>query len=163
MESVFFSEGAIVEICVEDIDRLKEAAEEAPLRRARICLHQSHDDPVQEMIIAFMRDSYVRPHRHAGKSESFHLIEGRLDVVFFDDEGSVTRRIPMAPFGAGHTFAYRLSSDLWHTVIPRTDYVILHETTTGPFMKDEDNSAPWSPEPADAAAANAFLERLREC
>lgn len=160
MSTVFFSNQEITEVGQEQLDRLKQAATQAPLKRARLCLHHNHSDKVQEMVIAFCQESYVRPHRHVNKSESFHVIEGDLAVVFFDNKGHVTRRIKMSPCGSGRTFLYRLSSSLWHTVMPLSEFVIIHETTTGPFVKGETEFASWGPEEADADGIRAFLARI---
>ena len=136
--SVFFLEDRdIITITHPDIDKLKKAAAEASLRRSRCCLHQSHDDNVQEMVIAFCQDSNVPIHRHRNKSESFHIIEGKLEILFYDDQGNITERIEMGTFGTGLPFLYRLSSDKWHTVKPLSDFVVIHETTSGPFIKED--------------------------
>lgn len=141
-----FYRRTIIEVGGKDADKLKRMALKAPLKRARLCLHHKHNDKVQEMIIAFCKDSYVRPHRHNKKSESFHIIEGRLLVVIFDKKGRVVRKIKMAPYGSGKTFCYRLSANLWHTVIPLTKFVIIHETTKGPFIKGESEFPGWCPD-----------------
>lgn len=36
------------------------------------------------MLIVMAKGSYIRPHKHKNKSESFHIIEGLLDVIVFD-------------------------------------------------------------------------------
>lgn len=162
MASLFFSDNSgIAEIKPDQLNQLKRAAEEANLRRARFCLHRDFQDPVQEMVIAFCRDSYIRPHKHVNKSESFHVIEGNLAVVFFDDNGEVIRKIEMGPVGSGRVFMYRLNVSLWHTVIPLSDNVILHETTTGPFIKSDENNAKWSPDNDDKEGIRLFLEKLK--
>lgn len=135
----------IIEIKKEDMARLKKEALKSSTRRARLCLHKSHDDKVHEMVIAFCRDSYTQPHRHLKKSESFHIIEGEMEVLLFDNEGKVIRRIKMGPVGSSLTFFYRLSINLWHTVIPLTEFVIIHETTSGPFIERQNEFADWSP------------------
>jgi cupin fold WbuC family metalloprotein len=160
MSVKFFTGQEIIEIRPEQLGELKRAAAEAPLKRARLCLHHDHSDQVQEMVIAFDRGTYVRPHRHRGKTESFHVIEGELEVVFFDDGGRVTRRVRMGPRDSGHAFLYRLSSSLWHSVVPLSDFVVIHETTTGPFVKGETEFPPWGPEDSDAAGVREFLARV---
>lgn len=160
MSAVSFSSEEIIEVGREQLDQLKQAATQATLKRARLCLHHDHSDKVQEMVIAFCQDSYVRPHRHVNKSESFHVIEGDLAVIIFDNKGHVTRRITMSPRGSGHTFLYRLSSSLWHTVVPLSEFVIIHETTTGPFVKGETEFAIWGPDDADTDGIRAFLARI---
>jgi cupin fold WbuC family metalloprotein len=160
MTATFFPGQDIIAIHPRQLADLKTAAAAAPLRRARLCLHQSHHDAVQEMVIAFCRDTYNRPHRHRDKSESFHVIEGQVAVVFFDDEGNVTHRIHLGPPTEGGPFLYRLCSNRWHAVIPLTDFVILHETTAGPFDPNHTEFAPWSPDGRKREEVLAFLSRL---
>ena len=85
MPEVFYNKEDIAQIGDDWIERLKQAAAESPLRRSRLCLHRSNDEPVQEMILALCRDVLFRPHRHLKKSESFHIIEGELYVMVFND------------------------------------------------------------------------------
>ena len=161
MSVIYFENQNIIEINTERLVRLKQNAMQSPLRRARYCLHRDHNDKVHEMVIAFCRDSYCRPHRHTDKSESFHLIEGEMLVVFFDDTGRVTRSLEMAPPGHDKTFFYRLNSPLWHTVLALSEYVVFHETTAGPFMPDQKDVASWAPNEGDTAAVNSFLRRIK--
>ena len=149
-------QGDIIEICPNQLTALKEAASASPLRRSRISLHQCHDDRVQEMVIAFCRDTYNRPHRHRYKSESFHVIEGRVLIVFFDEFGVPTRKVHLGAPGSGMPFLYRLSSDRWHTVIPLDEHVIIHETTTGPFAPGSTEFADWSPDGSDRGQAMIY-------
>jgi cupin fold WbuC family metalloprotein len=137
--SVFFFKGQdIITIQEIDLEKLKRAAEDAPLRRARYCLHQSHDDKVQEMVIAYCYDSEIPIHRHRGKTESFHIIEGELELLLFDDGGNITKKIKMGPSGSGMPFMFRMSSEYWHSAKLLTNYVIVHETVAGPFIKEEE-------------------------
>lgn len=161
MSTTFFENQEIIEIDQPQLEELKRAAAGSPLKRARLCLHHSHDDKVQEMVIAFCRGSYNRPHRHQNKTESFHVIEGELLVVFFDDLGHVTRQLKLAAHGkAAGSFLYRLSSELWHTVIPLSDFVVIHETTTGPFIQGESEIAAWSPAETDVVGIKEFFRGL---
>src|SRR3990167_7180164 len=101
--AVILKTDKIIEIDKKQIEDLKEKAISAPLGRARICLHQHAEDSVHEMIIAFRRDSYIIPHKHVGKSESFHIIEGKAAVIIFDELGNVERIINMGEYHTGLT------------------------------------------------------------
>lgn len=151
MPYIFHNSEDVVEVGPDWIDRLRQAAKDAPLKRSRLCLHRSNEDPLHEMIICFHRDTVVRPHRHTTKSESFHLIEGELDVIFFNDAGKAVRRLVMDKTKS--TLVYRLSAPMWHSVIVRSEYAVIHEITNGPFNAAESDFAPWAPveEPALAA------------
>jgi len=132
------------------IDFLKARAASSPMRRSRLCLHRSHDDLVQQMIIVMCRDVLFRPHRHRAKTESFHMIEGFLDLVFFDQLGKPERVVRMGPSGSGAVFCHRLSVSQFHAVLPQSDFVVMHEITAGPWVQDDAEFAPWAPTNHDA-------------
>jgi len=157
---VFFLGKEITEIKAKDLADLKEAATRSSLKRARFCMHKDHNDTMHEMIIAFRKGSYIRPHRHKEKIESFHIIEGELLVIFFDDNGNPTHRIKMSPYNSGETFFYRLSVCAWHMVIPISEYVILHEITNGPFVEGETEFSTWSPNESDSNEVTDFLSKV---
>ena len=161
MSSVLTADDDIFVVNAETLQTLKEMAAAAPLKRSRLCLHRTSDDPIQEMVIAFARDSYVRVHRHRNKSESFHVLVGSLVVVFFDDEGRETRRIRLGAPGTGLPSLYRLSCDAWHAVLIETEFAIIHETTNGPFVPSEAEFASWAPDGNDPNVSLAFLMQLR--
>lgn len=157
MPEVFHNEDQIVCVGPEWIDRLKAAAAASPLRRSRLRLHLANADPVQEMIIALCRDVLLRPHRHSKKTESFHMIEGDLYVLVFDDDGQVRQTVHMGPPGTGRVLCYRLCVSAWHAIVPRSEFVVFHESTAGPFRPDETPEfAPWAP--TGTEALRQFLE-----
>ena len=135
------------------LDRLRREASFADNRRSRINLHPSADDPIQEMIIAFHADCRMPPHKNLGRSESMHVIEGEADVLIFDDAGHAVELIQMGPWGSGRTAQYRMEDDLWHTLVPRSRHVIVHEVIRGPFEAGGTAMAAWAPNsPSDLSA-----------
>jgi cupin fold WbuC family metalloprotein len=156
---VRYATDAIVLVDAADVARLKREAEENARRRIRLCAHHSVESGLHEMLIVHTRETYVRPHKHLGKSESFHVIEGDVDVVIFDDEGGVTDVIPMGAFASGRPFFYRIAEPLFHTLLIRSDVLVFHETTGGPFRRDDTVFAPWAPDDGDAAVKR-FLADL---
>jgi cupin fold WbuC family metalloprotein len=150
----------IVVVDAADIGRLKEAAEETARRRIRLCAHHSVDERVQEMLIVHPIGTYVRPHKHVGKSESFHVVEGDVDVVVFDDDGGVDDVIRMGAFASGRPFYYRIAGPLFHTLLIRSSVLVFHETTSGPFRRADTVFAPWAPDDGDAAASREYLASL---
>ena len=145
-------------LTAHDVARLRERGSRAARKRARICTHPSMKDPLHEMIICLDRDAYIRPHRHAAKSESFHMIEGELDVVLFEDSGEIRQVIRMGAYQSRSPFFYRLMEPCYHTVLVRTPQAIFHETTNGPFDPADTEYAPWSPPEGDRAAE--YQDRL---
>jgi cupin fold WbuC family metalloprotein len=159
---VFLAEGPIATIGPEDIARLRAAVRDAPKRRARINAHPGNGDALHEMIIAIEPASYIRPHRHPGKSEAFHIIEGEVDIVIFGDDGEIERVVPLGEKGGQHPFYYRMSEPRFHTLVIRSALLIVHEITNGPFLPEGTIYAAFAPADDDVAAATAFQAALLE-
>ena len=159
MASVFQNHDDLIIVDKDWIERVKDSARVATLRRARLNLHQSNDDKVQEMLIAFCGNSLNAPHRHVGKSESMHVIEGRVLIVFFNEDGSVMRRQLLGAPGTNLASLYRLCSPDWHTVIPLDDIVVIHEVTTGPFRARSETQPSWIP--IDNQNLQQLIDRLK--
>lgn len=143
-----------------DFEELKRHALKEPLRRSRFCLHTDNQQMVHEMIIAQCNDTYNPPHRHSGKPKSFHMIEGKMKVILFDDAGNVTRSFIMAPPGQGEVAIFRLNKPCYFTVVPLDEVVIVHETVQGPFDPVKKDNAPWAPDQHDIEAGLAFLHAI---
>jgi cupin fold WbuC family metalloprotein len=159
-DEVFQANGGICQIHSTDVAFLAAQARQNSRKRARICLHPDAEDRLHEMLIVLGRETYIRPHRHTGKSESFHVIDGELDVVIFRDDGSVREVIRMGEYRSGRVFFYRLMEDAFHTVLVNTPFALFHETTNGPFRRTDTEFAAWSPTESDPVATE-YLERLR--
>jgi cupin fold WbuC family metalloprotein len=157
---VFSKEGPITTIGPEDIEILRKAVGQVAKRRVRINIHPSTDDLLHEMIIAIAPSSYICPHKHPRKSEAFHIIEGEVDVVVLDDGGEITDVISLAARGGRHPFYYRMSTALYHSLIVRSDLLVMHEITNGPFRRGDTLYAPFAPDEFDAPAAKAFQIEL---
>ena len=128
------------------IDNLKLLAKNNNTRRARIILHSTECSDIHEMLIVFEKNSYIRPHKHIGKTESYLVLEGELDLIYFHDNGEVKNVINLSNINSGKTFFLRSENELWHTLLIKSDYVILLETTDGPLNKNSTIFAEWSPD-----------------
>jgi cupin fold WbuC family metalloprotein len=157
---VFRAEGPIATIGREDIEVLRQAVRNTPKRRVRINAHPGSDDQLHEMIIAIEPGSYIRPHKHPGKSEAFHVIEGEVDIVVFSEEGNIDRIVSLAAKGGRHPFYYRMSTAHFHTLIIRSDLLVVHEITNGPFVPTGTVYAAFAPQEVDAASAAVFQADL---
>ena len=143
MSTVIRNNHDTIYIDKKKLDELKILAQKDPNKRARICLHKNDEEMVQEMIIAFCKDSYIRPHRHIDKSESYHIIEGRIEIIFYNDNGIEIDKVVLSDKIDEHPFLFRISNSAWHTVVPKSDFVIIHEVTKGPFNKNSSEFADW--------------------
>jgi cupin fold WbuC family metalloprotein len=158
-EEVLYPNGQVVAVTANDITDLKRKQEDTSRKRIRLCAHQQIEDSLHEMLIVHTKDTYVRPHKHLGKSESYHAIEGCFDLAIFDESGSVTRVLEIGPYSSGRNFYCRLPASLYHGLLFRSDVVVFHETTSGPFIRAQTEFAPWSPAETEVDAGNAFMRR----
>jgi cupin fold WbuC family metalloprotein len=158
-DEVFFADEPVVSIGPEEIEFVTRQALTSTRRRARICLHRSEVDAVQEMLIAVDAQSYVRPHRHAQRNESFHVVSGTADVVLFDDAGRVVERVRLAADDRGMRY-FRVDVGRFHCLLVRTPMFVLFETTTGPFVRNETEYAAWSPADGNEAEIRHYLVKL---
>lgn len=159
-DEVFYLEDRAILVGRQETEFLKEKVGANERSRIRFCAHQGPEDPVHEMFVTLTRISYVRPHKHLHKSESFHLIEGSMDLIIFDEEGNVVKVIHLADRSSGGHFYFRFTEPLYHTLRVTSDLVVFHETTSGPFQKSDTVFAPWSPEEKDKRAVKRFMDSL---
>lgn len=154
---VFYATDAVTTIGTDDIAFLKQAASGSKNRRARLCLHDSPESVHQQMLIAVHRDSYLRPHYHVGKTETYHVVEGSALIVFFTDDGSPETFVEIGAVSAPTNVSYRVQPLVTHTFLIRSEWVVYWEVTQGPFDTSKTKFPDWSPAADDIAG----VERLR--
>ena len=159
-EEVLFAADAIVQLDASDIVELKQKAKQNPRKRIRICVHKDTKDHIHEMLIVHEKSCYVRPHKHANKTESFHIIEGKADILLFHEDGKIDQSISMGDIASGLKFFYRLPPDRYHTMLIKSEVLVFHEITNGPFWEHETSLASWSPEETDLDAVSKYIEML---
>lgn len=158
-DEVLYPDEDVVFLQLAQIQDLKYRAVLNPRHRVRLCMHRSPKDTLHEMFIVHMRDCYVRPHKHLGKVESMAVLEGEVDVVLFHDDGSIRRIIQMGTQSSGKVFYHRLADPIYHTLLIRSEFLVFHEITEGPFLRECTVFPEWAPlEPSEAT--DAFLDRL---
>lgn len=159
-DEVFIAQDAIVKIGGRELAFLKDQARINQRKRARICAHKSNDDTLHEMLIAISAGSYIHPHKHPDKSESFHIIDGIVDVVVFDDQGGIIEVLKLGDTRSGRNFYYRLSQSTFHTLLIRSDFLIVHEVTNGPFSRDKTLLADFAPAENQKTEAAEYMKLI---
>lgn len=161
-DEIFVAQDPIVKFGPAEVAFIKAQAVANRRRRARICAHKTNNDALHEMLIAISAQSYIHPHKHVDKSESFHIIEGVVDVVIFDDDGTVADIIELGDHASGRTFYYRLAHSAFHTLLLNTDFLVVHEVTNGPFSREKTLLAPWAPHEDQPAETSAYMKHVMQ-
>jgi len=161
-DEVYYSQGndEFVRFSKDSTDYLCELGDQNKRKRSRFCAHSDINDIVHEMIIYHKKDTYVRPHKHKRKSESLHLIKGKIDLVLFHDDGKVAKVFRMGNYESQDLFYYRMPESLFHTMIIREDS-LFHEVTIGPFKKSHTIWAPWAPDESNKKLVTDYTQRLK--
>jgi cupin fold WbuC family metalloprotein len=154
-----FANAPVVFVDQEMIDQLKVLSKARGSINTRLCLHGGPEAKDHDMIIVEYDDGrYYRPHRHGGKAETLHIIEGEILVISFADGGKIERAQIL---GSGGVSFARIDAGIYHTVFPLTKRVIYHESKSGPFLGDADSiPAPWSPDGSDKITTDAYVASL---
>lgn len=155
---VFYAKGPALAVDRRRLAELACAAAKAPRRRARLCLHAGPRDGQHDMLIVMPRGAYIRPHRHVGKTESYHVVSGRADMVEFDARGKIRRVISLGDHRSGLVFFFRVAGPYYHTLLIRSPRFAYHEATTGPFDRRRTLFPSWAPREGAPTAA-LFLKR----
>jgi len=124
------------------------AADESPRKRSHIIVHESHDEPVQRILIGLKRGTYVRPHRHADIGEFGLVISGHCTLLCFDEDGKIAARHELGP--DQETAAYDLKPNEWHSLIAQSEDSVFFEAKAGPFNPETAAEfAEWAPAEGD--------------
>ena len=133
-------------VCKENIFDLIKFARGRGTPRFRICLHNSLNDAVQEMIMVifnFAETPIHRTIRGGGQvcTTSYHIIYGSCIVQQHDHSLQVTQSFHLSSDAEKHPMAVRLDGRVWRSMKTTSDTCIFLETATGPFCKE---STEWS-------------------
>lgn len=144
-EAVLYSDEDICTLTKNDLAELSELGLATKEQRTRLCVHESPDSLVHEMFIIHTNDTYVRPHRHRTKSESFQVLEGDASLVLFDDDGKVQRVIELGSLASDKTFYFKMPAQVWHMLVIHSKVLVFKEVTQGPFDSDDCEFPDWAP------------------
>ncbi len=160
MGEVIFNKDKIIKIDKRKVSELKRKASMSLSGKIRLCLHKDIQESLHEMIIVQRKDIYVRPHKHKSKTESFHLVDGSFFIILFNSKGGVISKIFMDDKQNEANFLCRIDANIWHTIVPISDFAIFHEITKGPYIGKKDSvMAPWAPA-QNSIEAKKFINSL---
>ena len=103
----------------------------------RICLHQKLSDKNHDMIILQSKNNFYKPHKHIFKTETYHVMHGRILFLIFNNKGNITNKIIL-----NKNELFRTPYNTYHTMLPLTRFVIYHESKSGPFVRGKDSIFP---------------------
>ena len=94
------------------LDELIAKAKESPRLRMNYDLRNSPDDKSQRMMNALIPGTKMPIHRHTKSSETLFVLRGRMDEIFYDDNGNETGRAHLNP--AKGCYGVNVPMNVWH-------------------------------------------------
>jgi cupin fold WbuC family metalloprotein len=130
-------------------DTVAERAAASPRLRMNHNFHSGPADNPHRFLNVLLLGTYIRPHRHFDppKSECFLVLEGRADVIIFDDLGAITARYRLGEESPeGRVWGVDIPPGVWHTILAVTPRVVCFEVKPGPWAPATDKEfAVWAP------------------
>ena len=124
----------MIEINKELFDSLFVQAESSDRKRINHDLRTSLNDGGQRMLNAMLRSTIVPIHRHPMSNENVILLVGKMDEVFYDDNGIETERIHLDP--SKGNYGCVVPQCAWHTV-EVLEPCVIYEAEDGKYGEDE--------------------------
>ncbi len=140
----------------------------SPRKRTNHCFH-SPQDRLQRMINVALKGSYFAPHRHQDpdKLEIFTILYGRVMVLAFNDDGTISDCQILCRDGGLENLETSLQVEIpagtWHSLVILSDEAVLYEVIDGTFdAKTHKRFAPFAPSEMDPISSQTYLEDLLE-
>jgi cupin fold WbuC family metalloprotein len=148
----------MIKITTELIDKVVEQARTSPRLRMNYNFHPELGDPVQRLLNALEPWTYIRPHKHTTKEESFVLLRGTVLAVVFNDDGTI-RDHAILSANSG-TLGVEFEENSFHMLTSLETGSAVYEIKEGPFVPHtEGSSAPWAPLEG-SPEAKGFLKKV---
>ena len=119
------------------LNELMVEAAESPRLRMNRDMRNSAEDGSQRMLNALEMGTVLPIHRHRTSSETQILLRGKIDVIFYDDNGSETERFHLDPQNG--MYAVNVPLGQWHN-LEVIEPAVIFEAKDGAYapLADED-------------------------
>ncbi|MDX5373396.1 MAG: WbuC family cupin fold metalloprotein [Pseudomonadaceae bacterium] len=139
---------------------LADQAGQSPRQRAHHNLHEM-SEPCHRLAVGLQPDTYIPPHRHlsADKAETLLVLQGRLGLLLFGEDGSLQQTRLLA--AGGECVGVDLAPGQFHALVVLEADSILFECKAGPYRAlVEAEQAGWAPREGEPGVA-AYLAWMR--
>ena len=119
------------------LDDLSAQAKASSRLRMAMDLRNSPEDLSQRMLNALEPGTIMPIHRHHASSESVVVLRGKIEWVFYDDNGNVTERVTLDANGEPRML--NVERDRWHSLVCMESGSVLYESKDGPYHPLEED------------------------
>ena len=148
----------MIKITTQLIDSVIDQARTSLRLRMNYNFHPKLSDPVQRLLNALEPWTYIRPHKHITKEESFVLLRGTALAVVFNDDGSIRDHAVLSQ--ANGILGIEFEENSYHMLTALETGTVVYEIKEGPFVPHtEGSSASWAPQEGTPGAKD-FLAKV---
>lgn len=117
------------------IDGVIEEAKKSPRLRKNYNFHQSLDDKCHRFLNALEVGTEVPVHHHVTKDETFIILQGKIRVNTYNDEGEILESIVLSQEEG--RIGVDIPKNTWHNVECLESGSVIFEVKEGPFVEHE--------------------------
>ena len=119
------------------LDELTASAKASPRLRMNFDLRNSDADQSQRMLNALEPGTVMPIHRHHASSETVAILRGKIEWVFYDDQGNVTERVLLDADGENRCL--NVEKGRWHSLVCKESGSVLLECKDGKYSPLQDD------------------------
>ena len=119
------------------LDELSAQAKANPRLRQSMDLRNSPEDQSQRMLNALEPGTVMPIHRHQKTSESVVILRGKIEWIFYDNDGNETERVTLDANGEPRML--NVEKDRWHSLECLESGSVLYECKDGAYRPLEED------------------------
>lgn len=119
------------------LDLLTAQAKASPRLRMNLDLRNSAEDGSQRMLNALEPGTVLPIHRHHDSSETVVILRGKIQWIFYDENGNETERVVLDADGDPRML--NVEKDRWHSLECLESGSVLYESKNGPYHPLEED------------------------
>ncbi|WP_073346149.1 WbuC family cupin fold metalloprotein [Bacteroides congonensis] len=114
------------------LDNVTVEAKESPRLRMNYNLHDSLDAKAQRLLNALEPGTELPIHRHTQTAETYIIIRGRMNVLFYSDKKQLVEKQELDPLK--EKYGVHIPAGQWHTLEVLESGTIIFEVKDGPYV-----------------------------
>ena len=120
------------------LDEVSEKAVHSPRLRMNYNLHDNLEAKAQRLLNALEPGTKLPVHRHPHTAETYILLRGRINVLFFNEYKQVQEKQEL--FVGSGNYGVHIPAGQWHTLEVLESGTVIFEVKDGPYTPlTEDN------------------------
>lgn len=113
------------------LDQVTQQAKMSPRLRMNYNLHDSLDSKAQRLFNALEPGTELPVHRHLHTSETYIVVRGRMNVLFYNDDKQLTEECELDPQRG--LYGVQIPAGQWHTLEVLESGTVIFEVKEGPY------------------------------